>query len=662
MRLLICIWFTLSCVVSTESQSISYFDYLDSLKHVLKTSQDAVQRIEAASEIGVRYIYANPDSTIKYCELALSMLEDSDDLNAKLYALGIMGESYIYKGNFPKTLEIGYQALDLNGETPFTISFMGPTLYNLSELYFQIEDYDKALDYAQEMIRNGRNHRDIDKLGEAYGYYLSAQVYEKLGYPDSALANIELSFPIFKEHGDPFFKTVYGDDVWPGVYNLRAKVYLQQGRKELAMKDLIKVSQMTGGSNEYYHISNTNIDVARYFQNIGEPDSTIYFAEKGLEAAKEISYNQGILNASKLLAQQFESTDPEKALEYLKLSTDTQSKLYGSGNIQAIRDLVNSEEQRREDLEQAENDYRNKLTSTLLWIGIGFLVVISLILYLAGRRSEASRKILSKTLDNLKTTQAQLIHAEKMASLGELTAGIAHEIQNPLNFVNNFSEVNSELIDELVSEIDRQDWTEVKAIAKDIKANESKISQHGKRADGIVKSMLQHSRESQGEKQPTDINMLADEYLRLAYHGMQAKDKSFNAHLETRYDQTLSKINVIPQEIGRVLLNLITNAFQVMHEKKNDNGTSYVPTLLLSTQSLKDQIQIKIADNGSGIPDDIMDKIFQPFFTTKPTGEGTGLGLSLSYDIIKTHGGELKVESKQNQGAEFTILLPIKSQ
>ena len=659
MRFVLGLWLVLCSVNQLGSQSISYFDYLDSLKHVLRTSEDQAKRIEAASEIGVRYIYANPDSTIKYCELSLSMLKDSDDLNAKLYALGVMGESYIYKGNFPKTLEIGYQALDLNGDTPFTISFMGPTFYNLSELYFQIEDYDKAMYYAQEMIRIGKNHQDIDKLGEAYGYYLSAQVLEKLGNPDSALANIELSFPIFAEHGDTFFKTVYGDDVWPGVYNLRAKAYLQKGKKDLAMRDLIKVSQMTGGNNEYYHISNTNIDFARYFQKIGEPDSTIYFAVKGLEAAQAIGYNQGILNASKLLAREFESSDSEKALEYLKLSTDTQSKLYGSGNIQAIRDLVNSEEQRREDLEQAEKDYRRRLTATLLWIGIGFLMVLSYILFRARRKSDASRKMIASTLENLKTTQAQLIHAEKMASLGELTAGIAHEIQNPLNFVNNFSEVNSELIDDLVSEIENQDWQEVKAIAQDIKTNEYKISHHGKRADGIVKSMLQHSRESQGEKQPTDINILADEYLRLAYHGMRAKDKSFNANLETQYDETLSKIKVIPQEIGRVFLNLITNAFQVMLEKKNENGKSYIPTLSLSTHRLKDQIQIKIADNGSGIPDEIIDKIFQPFFTTKPTGEGTGLGLSLSYDIIKTHGGELTVESEQNQGAEFTIILPI---
>jgi signal transduction histidine kinase/ligand-binding sensor domain-containing protein len=267
---------------------------------------------------------------------------------------------------------------------------------------------------------------------------------------------------------------------------------------------------------------------------------------------------------------------------------------------------------------------------------------------------------LNHKIDELKSTQSQLIQSEKMASLGELTAGIAHEIQNPLNFVNNFSELSNELIDEMNEEIDKGDFEEAKFIAKDIKANLEKINHHGKRADSIVKGMLHHSRSSSGTKEPTDINKLADEYLRLAYHGLRAKDKSFNATLETDFDDSIGKIPVLAQDIGRVILNLITNAFYACNEKKKSGTADYEPKVTVSTKKLKDSIAIAVNDNGNGIPKQVLDKIFQPFFTTKPTGEGTGLGLSMSYDIItQGHGGELKVETKENEGTTFTIVLPI---
>ena len=272
---------------------------------------------------------------------------------------------------------------------------------------------------------------------------------------------------------------------------------------------------------------------------------------------------------------------------------------------------------------------------------------------------------LQYALDELKATQSQLIQSEKMASLGELTAGIAHEIKNPLNFVNNFSEVNTELIDEMQQEIAKGNLEDAKAIAADIKDNQQKITFHGKRADDIVKSMLQHSRSSSGVKEPTNINALADEYMRLAYHGLRAKDKSFNATMKTDFDESLSadeagigNIKIVPQDIGRAVLNLITNAFYAVTEKKKQQPDGYEPTVSVSTKKTDDKVEIKVADNGNGIPQKVLDKIFQPFFTTKPTGQGTGLGLSLSYDIVKAHGGELKVETKEGEGSEFIILLP----
>ena len=279
-------------------------------------------------------------------------------------------------------------------------------------------------------------------------------------------------------------------------------------------------------------------------------------------------------------------------------------------------------------------------------------------------RELAQAKEIEKAYRELKTTQTQLIQSEKMASLGELTAGIAHEIQNPLNFVNNFSEVNTELIAEMKEEIDKGNLEEVKAIANDIAANEQKINHHGRRADSIVKGMLQHSRSSNGIKEPTNINMLADEYLRLAYHGLRAKDKSFNATMKTDFDQSIGDINIIPQDIGRVILNLITNAFYAVTEKKMQMGESYEPTVTVSTAlapvSAGGGVEVRVKDNGNGISPKVLEKIFQPFFTTKPTGQGTGLGLSMSYDIVtKGHDGQLTVKTIEGDGTEFIINLPI---
>jgi signal transduction histidine kinase len=268
------------------------------------------------------------------------------------------------------------------------------------------------------------------------------------------------------------------------------------------------------------------------------------------------------------------------------------------------------------------------------------------------------KKELQDTVAELKATQTQLIQAEKMASLGELTAGIAHEIQNPLNFVNNFSDINAELAGEILDAAAKGDLEEVKALAEDIKSNQGKISEHGKRADSIVKNMLQHSRISSGAKEPTDLNKLADEYLRLAYHGFRAKDKSFNTNIRTNLDPYLPSVPVVPQDIGRVLLNLFNNALYAVNERKKMSGEVYEPEISLSSQSNNGNVILTVTDNGPGIPDHIREKIFQPFFTTKPTGEGTGLGLSLSYDIVKAHGGEIKVESTEGEGSVFIVVLP----
>ena len=280
------------------------------------------------------------------------------------------------------------------------------------------------------------------------------------------------------------------------------------------------------------------------------------------------------------------------------------------------------------------------------------------------RTAELSKQkeALENALIDLKSTQLQLIHAEKMASLGQLTAGIAHEIQNPLNFVNNFSEVNTELLLEVKEQLGQENLSEsnkkdINVIIEDIIENLKKINQHGKRADGIVKSMLQHTRTHSGEKEFTDINALADECLKLSYHAFRAKDKLFTATIKTEFDQSLNKINIIAQEITRVLINLYNNACYSINEKRQQKGAGYEPTIWVTTKSTANTAEITVKDNGLGIPQKFIDKIYNPFFTTKPPGEGTGLGLSLSYDVIKAHRGELKVRSVEGEFAEFTVQL-----
>jgi signal transduction histidine kinase len=272
---------------------------------------------------------------------------------------------------------------------------------------------------------------------------------------------------------------------------------------------------------------------------------------------------------------------------------------------------------------------------------------------------EKAKESIELTLSDLKSTQSQLIQSEKMASLGELTAGIAHEIQNPLNFVNNFSEVSKELLDEMKTELECGNTADAKDIADNIIKNLEKINHHGRRADAIVKNMLQHSRQTSSQKDSTNINALADEYLRLSYHGLRAKDNTFNVTIKTDFDENIGNIKIIPQDISRVLLNLYNNAFYAVNERKKQHSEGYEPIVSVSIKKADDKIVISVKDNGNGIPANVVNKIFQPFFTTKPTGQGTGLGLSLSYDIIKAHGGEIKVETREGEGSEFIIQLPI---
>ena len=532
----------------------------------------------------------------------------------------------------------------------------------LSDYYRLMGDYEKSIENGKIVLKEAFNYYIV--IGEndptkqnllfsarhiAHAKILSNQLdsvdyYMKIA--EKAVLNDDYASKAFLLQYRTLYNTKLG--------NTKVADSLIQKCWQLVNQYQINVNEAPGIIEPDYYLALLRTKQNRY-------DEAIILLLNDIERVKIV--RSSVLRDYKLLAELYEKTgDDAKAKDaYKSFLTLQESMLADQKKFQTIS--FETEQQMNESelaISKLEND--NKISSLSRNFSIGIAVLLLLIVAGVYNRFHSKKKanqVLEKTLTDLKSTQSQLIQSEKMASLGELTAGIAHEIQNPLNFVNNFSEVSNELLDEMNEELDKGDIEEAKAISADIKQNLEKINHHGKRADAIVKGMLQHSRSSSATKEPTDINKLADEYLRLAYHGLRAKDKSFNATMLTEFDETIGKIEIIPQDIGRVILNLITNAFYATNEKSHQNIEGYEPTVTVSTKKLDNTIEISVKDNGNGIPQKVIDKIFQPFFTTKPTGQGTGLGLSLSYDIVKVHGGELKVETKEGERSEFIIDLPI---
>ncbi len=402
-----------------------------------------------------------------------------------------------------------------------------------------------------------------------------------------------------------------------------------------------------------------------------QKDSSLYFAKMGFQIFNTLGiYSGETVNIGTVYQKLYDSYNlrgqTDSAYKYAGLALSAKDKVTNIRikNLAEFQKLSLKEQLRLQHLEKERALYQSRIRIYALITGLAVFLIIAGILYRNNRQKHKANEVLKSTLRNLKSAQTQLIQSEKMASLGELTAGIAHEIQNPLNFVNNFSEVNKEMLEELKAEskkpkAERDEQLETELI-NDLIENEAKINHHGKRADSIVKGMLEHSRSRSGEKKPTNLNALADEYMRLSYHGLRAKDKAFNAEMVMRLDPDLPRINVIGQDIGRVLLNLFNNAFYAVNQKKKSVGDGYKPEVSVTTLTENGQVTIKVKDNGIGMPDAIKEKIMQPFFTTKPTGEGTGLGLSLTYDmVVKGHGGSIQVESVVGEGSEFAISLPV---
>ncbi|MBS1757673.1 MAG: GHKL domain-containing protein [Bacteroidetes bacterium] len=618
---------------------------ISNLQHQIAIAKDDTIRINQQAFLCLLYRLGNSDSSLFYGEQALIAARKINYVKGEVLALSFMSITLVQMGNLPKALETAFNAIEIAKANGLK-NYEG-ALNAIGEAYIVLKDYPKALSYLREQNSLSEANGNIEPMG--YGEKDMAIVFEQMNQLDSAI--------FYDQKALKTFQKINREE--PQLYEILGNVKMKSGNKAEALNLYQKCLDVSLKNNERRTSSSAYIKLALLYKDINQTDSAIYYAKKGLEESKLISQKQTIQEAASLLSGLYEGRDIKESMQYLKIADTYKDSLFGANNLQSIQTLIAQTEERQKEIAEAKVKYQNKLKQYGLIGALAVLLIIALFLYRNNRRKQKSNKVLATALDNLKATQSQLIQSEKMASLGELTAGIAHEIQNPLNFVNNFSEVSNELIDEMKEELEKGNYDDAKEIADDVKQNLEKINHHGKRADAIVKGMLQHSRSSSGQKKMTDINALCDEYLRLSYHGLRAKDKSFNAKFEMDFDDSLPKINVVPQDIGRVILNLINNAFYAVNERKKINESGYEPTIWVSTKRVNDKIEISVKDNGTGIPEKIKDKIFQPFFTTKPTGSGTGLGLSLSYDIVKAHGGEIKVESKENEGTEFKIVLPI---
>ncbi len=631
----------------------------DSLRQVLVHTRQDTNRVLLLNQLANNYRFFNPDSSLILAQQAMGLAQRLNFNKGKIHALNIYGEARRFRGEFPQALEAQFNALQLSKKIGDQQGEAG-CLGSIGHVYLDLNEYQQALSYlyqAKKIRENIFGNTSLWMSGIGYAYERLSRLDSALHFQQQAYDSLR-NFPVNSPLGSLILTRL-------GI------VHARLGHPDPALRYFQQAIQISNVTGDLLNRGRTQYRIAELYYTANQIDSSLYYARLAFANAEKVSQKTIVLDASNLMIKLYKAnSNLDSAFYYQEVAMATKDSLYGREKFQQLQLLTLTQQQRQQELREKQVQLQRigfisalavfLLIALLLWRNIRYQKRTNQTLNIKNEQIETQRNTLEKTLTELKGTQSQLIQSEKMASLGELTAGIAHEIQNPLNFVNNFSEVNKELLAEMKDEIAKGNYDEVKAIANDVMDNQEKINQHGKKADAIVKGMLQHSRSSSSEKQPTDINKLADEYLRLCYHGLRAKDKDFNATLKTDYDETTGNINVIPQDIGRVILNLITNAFYAVTEKKKQQPEGYEPTISISTKKIGNKVLISVKDNGSGISPKLLDKIFQPFFTTKPTGQGTGLGLSLSYDIIKAHGGELKVKTKEGEGAEFVIQLPFK--
>lgn len=625
-------------------------------------SSDSANIANIYSAYGMMYgVRASYDSSILFYERSIGVNERAGlDKNLKAdYANIAIGYSQL--ANYPKALEFQQRALSL-AEKQKDMSLVAKTLLNIAFTYEGIDDtikseqsYLKAVDIAAE---NDFKIIELYAYANLSGLYINRGMWQKsYDYGMKAIAISEAT-----------------GDLGIGAASLAKTSYAAAnlGRFDEAFQLGQRAIRMAESSKQPPNIAQAYSTMGGVYYLQKKYKEAIPYYEKGFEVLKrDVSYEKGVADFYKKLSESYEKTgNYVKALENYKLSAEMTDSLKRKDNIKKATELsMNFEFEKKQEVLAAERKKEEEIHNTrqkTLMTGLALMLVLAGLAFYgykskqkANNLLKAQKKQIEDTLTELRNTQMQLIHSEKMASLGELTAGIAHEIQNPLNFVNNFSEMNKELLAEMNEELDKGNLSEAKEIANDVISNEEKINHHGKRAGTIVKGMLQHSRSSSIHKEMTNINALCNEYLQLSYHGLRAKDKTFNAEFKTEFDESLPKINIVPQEIGRVVLNLINNAFYAVNEKRGQAPEGFQPWVQVKTRRINNSVEISISDNGSGIPEKVIGKIFQPFFTTKPTGKGTGLGLSLAYDIVKVHNGHLKVESKEGEGTTFVIQLPV---
>ena len=651
-------------LASNYSFKGSYDDAKENIQFLEKfvKPSDSINIAGIYADYGMMYgVQAKYDSSMKFYLRAIDINERLNNVKELPANYANVAIGYQQLANFPKALEYQQRSLKL-AETQKDLQLQSKTLLNMGITYEEMGDTLKA-------EQNYLAARDIAvknefKIVELYVYtnlsslYINSKRWSE-GY-EYAIKAAELS-------------STTGDIGIKAASLSKAATALANQNKFEEATELSKQSiLLADSSTQPLNISQAYSAMAQTLYLQKRYTEAIPYFEKSFKVLNGASnYDQGYVISYKSLSDCYEKTgDYIKALANYKIAAEMEDSIKRKSNIRRATEVsMNYGFEKKQELLAAEKKRDDEIAKTkqsALVAGLILVFILALVAFRGYKTKQKANKLLQlqkqqteATLSELKTTQAQLIQSEKMASLGELTAGIAHEIQNPLNFVNNFSEVNTELIGEMQQEMDKGNYVDAKAISNDIKENEQKINHHGKRADSIVKGMLQHSRSSTGVKEPTNINALADEYLRLSYYGLRAKDKDFNAIMNTDFDTNVGKINIVPQDIGRVILNLFNNAFYAVNEKKKTADENYQPTVIVQTKRIDNHVEISVSDNGNGIPQNILDKIFQPFFTTKPTGQGTGLGLSLSYDIIKAHGGEIKVESKEGEGSEFVIQLPI---
>ncbi|MBS1600397.1 MAG: tetratricopeptide repeat protein [Bacteroidetes bacterium] len=681
---------------------------IDSIRSLLeKHSALDTTRVNLLNALALELLDIGSEESLKTSETAARLSRDIHFSSGEVRALRRIGSYYYQTGDYASALK----AYDSNAQASIQAgdsSGLAWALNGKGTVFHSQSNYPQALQFYLQSVQT---FEKIGKQNDAASIMGNVGVlYKEMGEPEQALNFYERGLKIHEQLGHKNEIARFLNNIG-GIYQEQLKLDkaeeiflrafpLAESEKNAHLEGLIlrNLSNVKDGQHKYRESLNDAFRALSFFETLNETeaiadvyyqiadtyfnskkaDSALYYGNKALAVADKIGFKRNIYNTYQILAYAYaEKKNYLKAYEAQKLYISYKDSLVGEDKKNLVAGLKFQYDLDKKQSEiailtrdkelQEDKAYHQRLNIYALLAGLLLAGLLAVALIVNNRQKQKANRLLqqqrdhlAETLQELKATQAQLVQREKMASLGELTAGIAHEIQNPLNFVNNFSELSAELVDEMGNEFKAGNYEEGIALASNIRQNLEKIMHHGKRVDAIVRGMLQHSKASTGQTEPADINALADEYLKLSYHISRTREKGLQVTLKTNFDPALEKINVVPQDIGRVLLNIFNNAFYALAEKKKNVGESFEPFISVTTKKINDIVEIRIRDNGIGIPQKNLDKIFQPFFTTKPTGKGTGLGLSLSYDIItQGHRGILTVDTREGEYSEFIMELPV---